>query len=185
MIPCHEVVTMRKSAVAALLAVTIAAPAYAGIDVYVATLLGSNECGGTPITCGTFGDPDGYGAATILIDNVTNEVSWAINVNLIDNVVAAHIHFAPAGANGPVRVDFSGQLAGTVTDADAAFITPTSFADKYVNVHTTLFPGGAVRGQLVYVTSVVPEPATSAMLLGGLGAVLAFARRRRRRSASA
>ena len=49
----------------------------------------------------------------------------------------------------------------------------------YVNVHTALNPGGAVRGQLIQV-SAVPEPSTYAMLLLGVAALGFFARRRQR-----
>lgn len=49
----------------------------------------------------------------------------------------------------------------------------------YVNVHTALNPGGAIRGQLVAVTA-VPEPSTYALLLGGLGLIGLVAKRRRR-----
>jgi hypothetical protein len=58
--------------------------------------------------------------------------------------VAAHIHAGPAGAPGPVVIDFAGQLSGSVIDADVAALlaNPTNF---YVNVHTGAFPAGAVR----------------------------------------
>jgi len=49
----------------------------------------------------------------------------------------------------------------------------------YVNVHTALHPGGAIRGQLIEVTA-VPEPETYAMLLAGLGFLAFIARRRSR-----
>jgi hypothetical protein len=49
----------------------------------------------------------------------------------------------------------------------------------YVNVHTALHPGGAIRGQLIEVTA-VPEPETYAMLLAGLGFLAFMARRRMR-----
>ena len=49
----------------------------------------------------------------------------------------------------------------------------------YVNVQTTLNPGGAVRGQLIQV-SAVPEPSTYAMLLAGVAALAFVARRRQR-----
>ena len=43
----------------------------------------------------------------------------------------------------------------------------------YVNVHTTAFPGGEVRGQLIQVAAIaaVPEPESYAMMLAGLGLI--------------
>jgi hypothetical protein len=49
----------------------------------------------------------------------------------------------------------------------------------YLNVHTSTFPGGEIRGQLF---AVVPEPGTWALMLGGLGFVGAALRRPRART---
>lgn len=174
---------MRRSVLA--LAVASAAtvmPAQAAIDTYVATLLGANE---VPVAA----DPDGFGVAAVTIDNVALTVSWSILALNIDMpLTGAHIHAAPAGVNGGVIVDFSGQLTGTgMFDADLASITPANAADFYVNLHNVAFPGGAIRGQLQYVTTVnppIPEPGTYAMLLAGLGAVVLVAGRRRREDPS-
>jgi hypothetical protein len=68
---------------------------------------------------------------------------------------AAHIHAGKAGKNGPIVVPFpkppaaNGKSSGctTVKSSLPKAITghPTSY---YVNVHSTAYPGGAVRGQV-------------------------------------
>lgn len=108
------------------------------------------------------GDPDGRGAAAIRINTDTDQICWAILVHGIELPAAlAHIHQAPAGANGPIVVDLTAPTAtnklqerlnigvshGCTTSslADAIVANPSGF---YVNVHNTPFPAGAVRGQL-------------------------------------
>lgn len=91
----------------------------------------------------------------------------------IDDVLQSHIHLAPQGTNGPVVVwlypsgppavliegQFNGVLAeGTITAANlvgplngqdlSALIEAFDNGEAYVNVHTTQFPGGEVRGQI-------------------------------------
>lgn len=91
----------------------------------------------------------------------------------IENVSMAHIHLAPAGANGPVVAwlypgspppepipgRFNGVLAeGVITSDDLvgplAGATLDDLLDEiragntYVNVHTAQYPAGEVRGQI-------------------------------------
>ncbi|URI11475.1 CHRD domain-containing protein [Aquincola tertiaricarbonis] len=168
---------IKKSVLCAaiLIAPFMATPALASIDTYTAFLYGSNETGG--------GDTDGFGVATVLIDNAALTVSWSIMANNIElPLTGAHIHAAAAGVNGPVIVDFSGSLTGSrLYDADLASITPMNPTSFYVNLHNASFPAGAIRGQLQYVGTAmapVPEPETYALMLGGLGAIGLLVRRR-------
>ena len=153
----------------------MATPAAAAIDTYTAFLYGINETGG--------GDTDGFGVATVLIDNSALLVSWSIMANNVElPLTGAHIHAGGAGMNGPVIVDFSGNYTGSrMYDADLASITPMNAGSFYVNLHNATVPAGAIRGQLQYVGTAmapVPEPETYALMLGGLAAVGLLVRRR-------
>ena len=97
----------------------------------------------------------GMGAATITVDASTNQVCWTLSATGITlPAIAAHIHQAPVGTPGPIVVPLSppgatGTSSGCTT-APAAIVlglltNPSAF---YVNVHTTDFPAGAIRGQL-------------------------------------
>ncbi|EAR23129.1 CHRD domain-containing protein [Nitrococcus mobilis] len=106
-----------------------------------------------------------------------------------DNVGAAHIHRAPAGANGDVVFGFispNNDLNNDlVIDAAAGTIfsvwdlgegnAGTTLADElpsllneglYINIHTPSFPGGELRGQITAVA--IPEPAALGLFVVGL-----------------
>lgn len=149
----------------------------AAIDTYTAFLYGANEVPGP-------GDPNGFGVATMLIDNVASTISWSFMALNIDMpLTAAHIHTGGFGVAGPPIVDFGGSLTGSsMFDADLALINPVNAGGYYVNLHTAAYPAGAIRGQMQYVgtaTPPIPEPATYGMMLAGLGLVGWLARRRR------
>lgn len=135
---------------AALAAVTVAAPAQAGGRPLSADLTGAAEVG-------TAGDPDAAGTADVTVNPGTGEVCFEITLTGADPVILGHIHEAPAGSNGGVVVDFSltqadfvdGTAAGcVVVDRALAKEILTDSDGYYVNVHSTGFPAGAVRGQL-------------------------------------
>ena len=104
------------------------------------------------------GDPDASGSASIRLNQglgtVCFDVSWA---NVDGTVTASHIHVGAADVVGPVVVPlFAGAFGGTdgvsgcIEDVDRDLIKAIrqSPADYYVNVHSSTFPPGAVRGQL-------------------------------------
>jgi hypothetical protein len=121
-----------------------------GIQLY-ASLFGGNETAG--------GDPDGYGAAAVTFHAHYGSFTICVGVvvDKIDTPTAAHIHQGIAGIAGPVVIPFptiptSGNPGSasfcTAITKDLFTLLRNSPSDFYVNVHTTAFPGGAIRGQL-------------------------------------
>jgi hypothetical protein len=114
------------------------------------TLTGASEVPGP-------GDPDASGTASLTLNPGQGEVCFDLVWALIDGTVfAAHIHAAQAGVAGPVVVPlFSGSFAGTdsasacvAADRSLLLAIVQNPENYYVNVHSSVFPGGAVRGQL-------------------------------------
>lgn len=113
-------------------------------------------------------DTPAWGIGHATLDLETNWFTFDYTFEgLLAPQTAAHIHVAPPGVNGPVLYPLpngspSG-LALTITDEDVMNLRAGNW---YVNVHSTLYPGGEIRGQFVP----VPEPSTyalaGAMLLG-------------------
>lgn len=112
---------------------------------------------------------EAQGEAILQLNSDGTELQFKLNVANIENVRAAHIHFATEGVNGPVVVPlftgptiagrFQGTLnAGVITAADLTgplaggeledLIVIIESGEAYVNVHTDQNPGGEIRGQL-------------------------------------
>lgn len=101
------------------------------------------------------GDPDGSGLAMVTVNSGQGEVCWHIEVSDITlPSIGAHIHVGEADAFGGVVVflsppDETGHSSGcTTVDRELAKAIRSNPAGYYVNVHTTDFEAGAVRGQL-------------------------------------
>ena len=114
-----------------------------------ADLNGANEVPGP-------GDPDGTGFALITLNQGQGEVCFEISVeNILLPAIGAHIHVGTADVAGGVVVALTppgadGTSSGCVSEGDRDLIKDIrqSPGNYYVNVHTTDFPPGAVRGQL-------------------------------------
>ena len=113
-----------------------------------ATLTGTAEVPGP-------GDSDGRGTATIRLNQGQGKVCFALTAsNITLPAAAAHIHIGGSTVAGPVVVgltapDATGTSFGCVSatrDLIAAIrMNPSNY---YVNVHTSDYPAGAIRGQL-------------------------------------
>ena len=65
--------------------------------------------------------------------------------------------------------------SGSVSNAEAALLAGLSAGDAYLNIHTTAFPNGEIRGFL----HAVPEPSTWAMMILGFAGIGFMAYRRK------
>lgn len=161
---------MKKARFIALLLVIVFAVSagFASADSrnFRAHLAGRNE---VPADTGS----QGQGQAIFQFSKDGAELSFKLIIANIENVTMAHIHLAPEGTNGPIvlwlrpsapppqlipgrfdgvfvegtvtAANLVGPLAGmTLDDLRAAM----EAGNTYVNVHTSQFGGGEIRGQI-------------------------------------
>ena len=130
-----------------------------GKEVFIATLSGAEEVPARSTAAN--------GAAQIIVDG--DQISYSIEVDDINSITAAHIHSGVPGVNGPIRLflypprqgDPAPQVSTTERRILVSATVPSSNVSgvtfqellaqmrsngAYVNVHTTTFPGGEIRG---------------------------------------
>jgi hypothetical protein len=147
---------LRDSILALLCTFALASTALAQTT-YVGVLTGATEVPPvvTPAT----------GSATVVLDASQTQLSISVQFqNLTGSYTASHIPGpAPAGTNAGVKWGFIGVPAGWVFDGTLQSGTITNFlvtgitatdvtnlnaGNFYVNIHSTIFPGGELRAQL-------------------------------------
>lgn len=127
------------------------------------------------------GGRTGSGSATLTLSGTT--LSWNVTyTGLSTPDTVAHIHGPGApGVSAPVLFPFtgtfnvtSGSFVGSTPNLTAQQISDLNAGLDYVNIHTTAFGGGEIRGQITQ----VPEPSTIALASVAALGMLTLRRRR-------
>ncbi|HJW43568.1 MAG TPA: CHRD domain-containing protein [Geothrix sp.] len=92
------------------------------------------------------------GTATFSVDPATKTLTGTVTTTGIAGT-AAHIHDGAPGVAGPVIIPLTGGTAGVWTVPASTVLTDAQYAslqanNYYVNVHSTAFPAGEIRGQI-------------------------------------
>jgi hypothetical protein len=109
------------------------------------------------------------GTATVSVDATNQEIAVTLALfNFATGTTAGHIHVGPRGIAGPVVINFpiptgrTGDLPLSFRVGPAAFVARPDIGinsmtdaiqaivggNAYVNIHTSQYPAGEIRGQL-------------------------------------
>ena len=151
--------SLRRSALISTIAVlALAQAAFAGTVVFSAALDGASE---RPIPVTT----PGTGDCEMAVDDITGAYSITCNYSgLLANATAAHLHGLTAGVDplnetaspmaGANLWSYTGGTSGSFTRTGTVSLSNLAgMMDNrsYVNIHSSLYPGGEIRGQAVVV----------------------------------
>lgn len=185
--------------VAAAAAAALAAPIHAHESVYYAPLLGSSEVPVANTTGSGWGRVTiDFDLVTMrveasfadLLGNTTAShihccVAPGANVGVASQLpsftgfplgvtAGSYDHVFDMTLASSYNAAFINNNGGTVGSAFNALVAGLDAGHAYLNLHTSAFGGGEIRGLL----TPVPEPGTYGLMLGGLGLVGWLARRR-------
>ncbi len=152
---------LARKLIVALALIALAGALWAGVAAaggrpYETTLTGAAEKPGP-------GDPDGTGFARLTLNHGQRTICYVLRVSGVEDpsanppvtLTGAQIHeITLANGSGPIRVHLAaptgGSSSGCVANVDRALIKDMLHNPEkyYVNVHSTTFRAGAVRGDL-------------------------------------
>jgi Cu/Zn superoxide dismutase len=110
-----------------------------------ATIDGAQSGTGSPAT----------GTATFVLNDAGTELTYNIQFSgLTGSEVAAHIHSDAEGGAVVKDLGTGSPKIGKWTSTDTPALTPARVTDLlngqlYVNIHSTVYPGGEIRGQIL------------------------------------
>ena len=139
------------------------------MDVFQATTNPANVGNGTGTIAGDY-------------DDMTNSLNYSITwMDLTSTVTNMHFHVAQVGVPGGVDLGIPSPWSSP--QVGSAILTATQETNLlsgnwYVNVHTTNFGGGEIRGQVI--VNRVPIPAAVWLFGSGLLGLVGVARRKAR-----
>ncbi len=127
----------------------------------------------------------GTGTGLMTYDDATNQLNWNTSFSgLLAGATAAHFH-GPAAPNTNAGVQVTIPLGGFMNMTSGTLIGAATITEAqetqllsdlwYINIHTSSYPGGEIRGQV----QVVPLPAAVWLFGSGLLGLGALIRRRR------
>lgn len=152
-------VSLAAVALVALSLLSSATPAHASTT-FTAFLDGPQSNTASPAT----------GYATVILNDAQNQATVSLTFNgLLAPQNDAHIHGpAPAGVGAPPVFQLPlGTFNGLVWNLTPADVTNLQAGLLYVNVHSTQFPSGEIRGQLTLSVPGAPAVGGEAGLLDG------------------
>jgi len=105
----------------------------------------------------------GTGRGTVVVDPTNGQIIAGVitYTGLTTNAILSHIHQGAAGVNGDIKVNYNpaNATAGTATVLDPTVgmtnqdLTDLGAGNLYFNVHTGMYGGGEIRGQIATTTT--------------------------------